>query len=212
MSFIARTVASTVIFVTLGLASVSAPGLATDVNRPILVAPTAADPLAALVQPVAPDQATPTKPNALNPDAVSDDGGYASLADALADQDMPNQLDGDLRCLAEAVYFEAKGEPLSGQLAVAKVILNRTESGRFPKSVCSVVKQAGQFSFVRGGVMPSVSTENNAFRTAVAIAQVAMNDAWDSAAGDALYFHARRVSPGWRMTRVAAIGNHIFYR
>jgi spore germination cell wall hydrolase CwlJ-like protein len=205
MSFITRAVASTVIFVTLGLASVSAPGLAYDLDRPGIATPAVT---AAPAQLSLPDPAALPDPSTL-PD---DDAGYATLTDALADQDIPDQIDGDLRCLAEAVYFEAKGEPLAGQLAVAKVILNRTESGRFPKSVCSVVKQAGQFSFVRDGVVPSVSTSTGAFRTAVAIAQVAMNDAWDSPASGALYFHARRVSPGWRMTRVASIGNHIFYR
>ena len=56
--------------------------------------------------------------------------------------------------MAGAIYFEAKGEPLSGQLAVAEVILNRAKSGRFPKAICSVVTQRGQFSFVRGGRIP----------------------------------------------------------
>jgi spore germination cell wall hydrolase CwlJ-like protein len=90
------------------------------------------------------------------------------------------------------------------------VILNRTKSGRFPKSICSVVKQPGQFSFVRGGHVPAGS--GPAWRPAIAVARVAMTDAWDSPAFDAMYFHARRVSPGWHRTKVAAIGNHIFYR
>ena len=100
---------------------------------------------------------------------------------------------------------------LSGQLAVAEVILNRMKSGRFPKSICSVVTQPGQFSFVRGGRVPVIAN-NAAYRTAVAVARVAIDDAWDSPAANAMYFHARRVSPGWRMTKIAAIGNHVFYR
>ncbi len=59
--------------------------------------------------------------------------------------------------------------------------------------------------------MPVIAN-NAAYRTAVAVARVAMADAWDSPAPNAMYFHARRVSPGWRMTKIAAIGNHVFYR
>ena len=225
MSLMNRTAFSAVIFVTLGLASVSAPGLAYDLNRPTVSTPSLvsdtriipspaplAQPDAAAADPAVDPAADPAAANAATDDSDADASTYASLSEAVAAQDMPDQLDGDLKCLAEAVYFESKGEPLSGQLAVAKVILNRAQSGRFPKSVCSVVTQAGQFSFVRGGVMPRVSTGSASFRTATAIAQLALRDGWSSAADDALYFHARRVSPGWRMTRVASIGNHVFYR
>ncbi|MFM9827680.1 MAG: cell wall hydrolase [Sphingomonas sp.] len=121
-------------------------------------------------------------------------------------------MDSDLRCLASAIYFESKGEPLAGQLAVAEVIMNRAGSGRFPSSICSVVTQPGQFSFVRGGRLPTISSTNRAFRDAVAVAQVALTNSWSSNAPKALYFHARSVKPGWRQLRVATIGNHIFYR
>ena len=136
---------------------------------------------------------------------------YASLSAAVAAQETSDTVDDDLSCMAGAVYFEAKGEPLSGQLAVAEVILNRAKSGRFPKGICSVVKQPGQFSFVRRGRIPTIAG-NQAYRTAVAVARVAMADAWDSPAADAMYFHARRVSPSWNRIKVAAIGNHVFYR
>jgi len=136
---------------------------------------------------------------------------YASLAAAVAAQDAPGAMTSELECLAGAVYFESKGEPLSGQLAVAEVIINRTTSGRFPTSICSVVKQPGQFSFVRGGRIPAVGA-NAQYRTATAIAKVALADAWDSPAPKALYFHARRVSPNWGKARVAMIGNHVFFR
>ncbi|HJO66877.1 MAG TPA: cell wall hydrolase, partial [Sphingomonas sanguinis] len=82
-----------------------------------------------------------------------DDSEYDSLADAVADQDEIASSE-ELRCLAGAIYFEGRGEPLAGQLAVAQVILNRTKSGRFPTDVCNVIKQRGQFSFVRGGEIP----------------------------------------------------------
>ena len=77
-----------------------------------------------------------------------------SLAEAVEAYAAGDAGDAEQECLARAVYFEAKGEPLRGQLAVAQVILNRTQSGRFPSSVCGVVKQRGQFSFVRGGHFP----------------------------------------------------------
>ncbi|HEY0411872.1 MAG TPA: cell wall hydrolase [Allosphingosinicella sp.] len=116
-------------------------------------------------------------------------------------------------CLAGAVYFEAKGEPLKGQLSVAEVILNRARSGRFPATACGVVKQRGQFSFVRRGGFPPIARGSAAWRKAVAIAHVAIEDLADGAAPRALFFHARSVAPGWRgLTRVASVGNHVFYR
>ena len=93
-----------------------------------------------------------------------------------------------------------KGEPLAGQLAVAEVIINRVALGRFPSSICGVVRQRGQFSFVRGGRIPQPPQAARNWRTAVAIAQIAMADLADSPAPSALFFHARRVNPGWRLT------------
>lgn len=139
---------------------------------------------------------------------------FASLAAAIAAQPAaaPVEDDETLRCMATTIYYEAKGEPLDGQLAVAEVILNRTRSGRYPPDVCGVVKQAGQFSFVRGGVLPTIDAGRPSYVTALAVARVAMAKAWESSAPRALFFHARRVSARARMVRVAAIGNHIFYR
>lgn len=128
------------------------------------------------------------------------DHGTAELAGAEAD------------CLARAVYWESNGEPLAGQLAVAEVIINRSRSGRFPASICGVVRQRGQFSFVRGGHIPA-PPRNSGWRQAVGVTHVALQDLADSSASRALFFHARRVSPGWRnLTRVATVGNHVFYR
>lgn len=140
-----------------------------------------------------------------------EDADYATLAAAVAAQ--PLAIDDDeLNCLAIGVYYESKGEPLEGQLAVAEVILNRTESGRFPRSVCGVLKQRGQFSFVRGGQLPQPPESARAWKTALAVAKVARGDMWDSKVSNALYFHARHVSPGWRRARIGSVGNHIFYR
>lgn len=121
-------------------------------------------------------------------------------------------LDDEMRCLAVAVYYESKGEPLEGQLAVAQVILNRRDSGRFASSICGVVYQRGQFSFT-WDKRPDRPANSEMWRTAQAIAVIAATDDWREIVPDATHFHARRVSPGWnRLQRVSAVGNHIFYR
>jgi spore germination cell wall hydrolase CwlJ-like protein len=131
------------------------------------------------------------------------------LVRAYSDQEVS---DGEHECLAGAVYFESKGEPLQGQLAVAEVILNRAASGKFPTTICGVVKQKSQFSFVRGGRIPPIAKSSEAWRKAVAIAHIAKKDLAQGGIGKAMFFHARYVSPRWRLKRVASIGNHIFYR
>ncbi len=120
--------------------------------------------------------------------------------------------DREAECLATAVYYESKGEPLAGQLAVAQTVLNRTRSGRFPSSICGVVLQKSQFSFVRRGVLPGVARGSEQWRRAVGIAHIAQNGLADSSVGSALFFHARYVAPGWKLRRLGAVGNHIFYR
>ena len=121
------------------------------------------------------------------------------------------EMNADLKCLASAVYFESKGEPLDGQLAVAQVIMNRVESGRFGSGVCGVVKAPKQFSFVRGGTMPA-PTNMTQWETAKAVALIAISGSWPEVAPDATHFHATRVNPGWKLRRVATVGQHIFYR
>ena len=137
-----------------------------------------------------------------------------SLAEMVRMIDTAAPMSAELRCLAGAVYFEARGEPLDGQLAVAQVIVNRTEDGRFPRSYCGVVAQPGQFSFMRGSRMPKVREGSPAWNRAVAIATIADKGLWESEAEDAVFFHARYVRPGWSAgkTRLAQIDTHIFYR
>jgi spore germination cell wall hydrolase CwlJ-like protein len=135
------------------------------------------------------------------------------LAELVGDHATASTSGAEQDCLAGAVFFEAKGESLQGQLSVAEVVLNRASSGRFPSSVCGVVRQRGQFSFIRGGRFPAIPRASAAWRKAVAIAHIAMEKLSDGPAPRALFFHAARVSPGWRgLTRVAKVGNHIFYR
>lgn len=137
-----------------------------------------------------------------------------SLTELIGMIDTAAPMTEEMRCLAGAVYFEARGEPLAGQLAVAEVIINRTEDGRFPKSYCGVVAQPGQFSFMRGSRMPAIQTGSAAWERAIAVAQIAHKGLWESPAGEAVFFHAKYVRPSWsqRKTRLAQIDTHIFYR
>ena len=193
-----------------GLMGSSTIGHATEVER--TVAPST------LQIPTA-DPAAPTLPqpaaDALSSDALATVTAtpktrYSSLAHAVAAQSAGGE-DEDLRCLAGAIYFESKGEPLVGQLGVAKVILNRTKSGRYPGDVCAVIKQRGQFGFVRGGQIPAINSGSLAYRTAVAVAKVALTGSWDDPVSGALYFNGVRAPrPGGK--RVATIGGHAFYR
>lgn len=117
-------------------------------------------------------------------------------------------------CLANAVYFEARGEPIEGQLAVAQVVLNRAASGRYPSSICGVVIQPWQFSFARRGVIPAADRTSDAWRKAVAIARIAQDGVSAQVGRDVLWYHANYVAPSWgrRLNRTAQIGLHIFYR
>lgn len=146
-----------------------------------------------------------------NPNDI-DAATASTLTDLVRMQAVDDSLSKDERCLASAVYFEAKGESLAGQLAVARVILARANSGRFPSTLCGVIFQKGQFSFVRGASLPSIQTDSKHWRNAVAISNIALDNTWESPVEGALFFHARHVSPGWRLTRIGSVDNHIFYR
>lgn len=215
ISFRIATVAA--IICTSSLVAAATPGLAITPDKPAIITPTILEEIRnvrdASANPERPTIASlPTQQTSEAESTTETGQTFTSLASAVAAQSMPEQMDEDLRCLASAIYYESKGEPLSGQLGVAKVILNRTKSGRFPRSVCSVVTQRGQFSFVRGGKIPNPGLSVPAYRTAVAVAKVALRDHWESPVPGALYFHASSVSPGWSKQRIAAIGHHVFYR
>ncbi|MGB3738997.1 MAG: cell wall hydrolase [Pontixanthobacter sp.] len=137
-----------------------------------------------------------------------------TLRELVAATDTGYDLSPEMRCLAKTVHFESRGEPLAGQLAVAQVVINRAESDRFPASYCGVVYQRSQFSFVKGGAMPAIRHDSKAWTRAKAIARIAHDGDWTSEAADALYFHARYVTPGWsrNRTRRASIATHLFYR
>ena len=200
-------------------ATVIAPAKAGPSGEPVLPATNASLPEVAVPQLLDPqgepnlsqpqpadsqDQDNPDEP------AVRPTGDLANMVAQLRGPDAGSR---ELECLATGIYFESKSEPLAGQLAVGKVIANRADSGgRFPGTYCGVLFQRGQFSFVHGRTLPKVARTNRQWQTAVAIAKIVDQDLKESAVGNALFFHARYVSPGWRMKRVASIGNHVFYR
>src|SRR3954466_15269803 len=98
-------------------------------------------------------------------------------------------------CLAKAVYFEARSESLEGQLAVAQVVLNRAASGVYPPSICGVVTQHAQFSFIRAGRFPTPNTGCDAWHKALAVAEIARKHLATSVASNVLWYHANYVSP-----------------
>lgn len=123
------------------------------------------------------------------------------------------------RCLTEAIYFEARGEPIEGQAAVAEVILNRVDSPRYPDTVCKVVNQgtgrlhACQFSYTCDGI-PERVTEPRAWDAAGKIAHLLMDGAPRTLTADATHYHADYVDPYWAQVypRTTQVGTHIFYR
>jgi hypothetical protein len=137
-----------------------------------------------------------------------------SLSQLVGDMPVDTDLSADLKCLAQAVYFEARGEPIEGQLAVAEVVINRARSGIYPDNYCDVVTQPAQFSFVRRGRIPQADETSAAWQRAEAIAEIAQQNLWRTKASDALYFHATYVRPSWaqRKVQLAQIDTHIFYR
>ena len=124
------------------------------------------------------------------------------------------------RCLANAIYFEARSEPVRGQIAVAQVVLNRAFSGYYPEDVCGVVYQGAhrhlscQFTFACDGI-PDVVTEPEHWRRATRIAEAVLDGkVWLSDVGKATHYHASYVYPYWvrSMRRLQKIGLHSFYR
>lgn len=127
--------------------------------------------------------------------------------------------DAQWQCLAAAIYFEARGEPLAGQIGVAEVVLNRVDAGSYPGSICSVTTQgvgsgrACQFSYAcdgRADVMTSAVPRDRAEK----LARMLIDGRPRTVTEGATHFHATYVRPDWsrRFARTAAIGNHVFYR
>ncbi len=125
------------------------------------------------------------------------------------------------KCIADAVYFEARGEPLRGQMAVAQVVMNRVFSGRYPDNVCGVVYQnahrhlACQFTFACEGKDLSRIDEPDMWEQAKRIAKDVLDGKfWLSEVGHATHYHAYWVRPSWvnEMAKLYKLGVHTFYR
>lgn len=124
----------------------------------------------------------------------------------------------DWQCLSEALYFEARGESIKGQFAVAEVILNRVSSSRFPDTVCGVIHQGTgkkyqcQFTYTCDG-HDEIVREKGAYARGAKIARIMLDDAPRELTGGATYYHTKAVSPSWsrKFNRTATIGMHHFY-
>lgn len=136
-----------------------------------------------------------------------------SLDQLVGEHEAAAAPDGEQDCLAKAVYFESRGEPIEGQLAVANVVMNRAASGRYPTRLCDVITQKAQFSFIRNGRFPTPDEQSEAWRKAVAIAKIASDKVAAVLPSNVLWYHADYVAPSWgkRLTRTGQIGLHIFY-
>ena len=127
--------------------------------------------------------------------------------------------DKQVSCLAEALYFEARGEPIKGQLAVGEVILNRVEDARYPSSICKVVNQgtgrryACQFTYTCDGKLETVH-ERKPYEMALKIAKILMTTHDRKLTKGSTHYHSNYVDPKWskKFERVAKFGRHIFYR
>lgn len=125
--------------------------------------------------------------------------------------------DVQFRCLATALYFEARGESIRGQAAVAEVILNRADLPSYPNTICGVVNQAGSggcaFSYVCDG-RPDAVTDRAAWDRALRVASAMLAGAPRLLTEGATHFHTPAVRPTWsrQFAHTATIGAHIFYR
>lgn len=138
---------------------------------------------------------------------------------------LADKLRTELGCLAANLYFEARGEPLKGQLAVAKVTLNRVKSKQYPDSICAVVFQKHQFSWTKqqpwakiqkalNHVEPSKNPlEVSAYQQALKTAKTSLKTDLNVLPDDALWYHSTAVNPKWskKMKKVKKVGSHIFY-
>lgn len=122
--------------------------------------------------------------------------------------------DTDLHCLARNIYFEARGEPRAGMVAVAFVTRNRVRSGVWKGSICDIVYQPKQFSWTSRGREPPIH-DKQSWQLSLDIAgDVLSNREYHDPTHNAVYFHNHQVRPSWSRskTRTVVIGNHAFYK
>ena len=138
--------------------------------------------------------------------------------EALDSLRMP-KMNRELKCLSEALYFEARGEQIEGQIAVADVIINRKNSSHFPSTICGVVSEgshrrhACQFSYNCDGKLELIY-DKVTYRRIVKLSSMILNGAFSDVTNGATFFHASEVSPSWskKFKKTRKIGRHIFYK
>jgi len=166
-----------------------------------------------------PPAPTPLTTTAQAPTQLPATQQMASLTTGI-DKPEPKRIelsDADFNCLVQAVYFEAGQEIPEGQRAVAEVILHRVDDPRFPKTVCGVIHDKNpkgcQFSWWCDGKSDATPDADRWATSKQAVTDV-LDGAYPDPTNGALFYHARFVRPRWskKLTRVAAIGGHIFYR
>jgi len=145
-------------------------------------------------------------------------GGVFLLIMALASHNQQAKAEAvqqaETACMAQALYYEARSEGVRGQEAVAEVVLHRVHSGRHPKTICGVVREPGQFSFLGDGSMLR-KLDVEAWDKAKELSErILRREIVTSMTGRALFYHTVDVRPDWAdsMVMTAQIGNHIFYR
>lgn len=155
---------------------------------------------------------------ALSEDTVHAQAAISALS-ARIEQSLPQRDEGEAHCLAQAIYYEARGEPLPGQIAVAEVVLNRKESKRYPDTICAVVfqnehrKNRCQFSFACDGKTDTPPT-GKTWTKSISLANYVLADGSLRLTNAATHYHANYVSPFWsrHLQKTVSIGQHIFYK
>ena len=125
----------------------------------------------------------------------------------------------EMRCLAEAIYFEARGEAIEGQYAVGEVIINRVLSNQFPNSVCGVISEGAnrlnscQFSYNCDGKLETIN-EKKIYERILKLSKILLEPSSRFLTGGATFYHSKLVSPSWskKFIKTKEIGNHFFYK
>ena len=125
----------------------------------------------------------------------------------------------ELKCLAEAIYFEARSENIKGQIAVAEVILNRVDSSYFPNKICEVISEgeknlnACQFSYNCDGKSETI-IEKNVYKRILKISHIFYTGTARLFTDGAVFYHSEGVNPSWsnRLKKTVKIGRHHFYK
>lgn len=127
--------------------------------------------------------------------------------------DVPEELQKDFECMALNLHYEARGESTKGMIAVANVVMNRTENPNFPNSVCEVIYQKKQFSWVNSKTRLTFRTTS--YKAKFIAYEAIVNKTLEDNTSGALYFHVTNLKTNWeygKLHKTANIGNHVFYK